>query len=95
MITWRRVWSPFRFVFFRPFFWSSWYALKEDRQSRKWAVALLKMYLAYAVRVILMNNALLYLYITVLGMSLYTAPVLSLIVCVPLDFIMNKYRPFR
>ena len=53
------------------------------------------MYLAYSVSGILINNALLYLYISVLGISVYIAPILSLIICVPVNFIMNKYWAFR
>lgn len=80
---------------FRSFFRDSRYVFLEGRENRKWAAALLKMYLAYSASGILLNNALLYLYITVLGISVYIAPILSLIVCVPVNFIMNKYWAFR
>lgn len=37
-----------------------------------------------------LNNASL-LYISIVGISLYVAPILSLIICVPVNFIMNRY----
>lgn len=80
---------------FWSFFWNSRYVFQDGRENRKWAVALLKMYLAYSVSGILLNNVLLYLYISVLGISVYIAPILSLIICVPVNFIMNKYWAFR
>ena len=85
----------FSLCVFWSFFWNSRYVFKEGRESRKWAVALTKMYFAYSVSGILLNNALLYLYISVLGISVYIAPILSLIICVPVNFIMNKYWAFK
>ena len=85
----------FSLCVFWSFFWNSRYVFQDGKENRKWAVALLKMYLAYSVSGILLNNLLLYLYISVWGISVYIAPRLSLIICVPVNFIMNKYWAFR
>ena len=85
----------FSLCVFWSFFWNSRYVFQDGKENRKWAVALLKMYLAYSVSGILLNNLLLYLYISVWGISVYIAPILSLIICVPVNFIMNKYWAFR
>ena len=85
----------FSLCVFWSFFWNSRYVFQDGRENRKWAVALLKMYLAYSVSGILLNNLLLYLYISVLGISVYIAPILSLLICVPVNFVMNKYWAFK
>lgn len=74
------------------FFRNSRYVFQEWRENRKWFIAPMKMYLAHTVSVILLNNALLCLYITILGISVYIAPVLLLILCVPVISVMNRYR---
>lgn len=85
----------FSLCVFWSFFWNSRYVFSEGREKRKWAAALLKMYLAYSVSGILLNNLLLYIYISVLGISVYIAPILSLLICVPVNFVMNKYWAFK
>lgn len=86
--------ATFSLCVFCPFFLSCRYALKEGRQSRKWTVDPHDVP-AYAVSWIVLNNVLLYLYITVPVILVYVVPVLPLIVCVPVSFIMNGYLAFR
>ena len=85
----------FSLCVFWSFFWNSRYVFQDGRESRKWVNALVKMYLAYSVSGILLNNALLYLFISVLGISVYIAPILSLMICVPVNFILNRYWAFK
>lgn len=77
------------------FFWNSRYVFEEGQESRKWVIALVKMYLAYSVSGILVNNLLLYIAVSVLGISVYMAPILSLFICVPVNFVLNKYWAFK
>lgn len=53
------------------------------------------MYLSYPVSGIILNNVLYDLYISVLWISVYIAPILSFIFCVPVNLMVNKYLPFR
>lgn len=85
----------FSLCVFWSFFWNSRYVFQDGRENRKWVNALIKMYLAYSVSGILLNNALLYLFISALGISVYIAPILSLFVCVPVNFMLNKYWAFK
>ncbi len=85
----------FSLCVFWSFFWNSRYVFQDGRENRKWINALIKMYLAYSVSGILLNNALLYLFISVIGISVYIAPILSLFVCVPVNFMLNKYWAFK
>ena len=50
---------------------------------------------AYQVSWIVLDNVLLCLRISVLWISEYIALVLPLIVCVPVNCVMNRYRAFR
>lgn len=77
------------------FFWNSRYVFEEGQESRKWVIALVKMYLAYSVSGILINNLLLYIAVSILEISVYMAPILSLFICVPVNFILNKYWAFK
>lgn len=85
----------FSLCVFCSFFWNSLYVFREWLENGKWFIALMKMYPAYPVSWILLNDELLYFCITILGISGCIAPVLSLVVCVLVSFIMNRYCVFR
>ena len=85
----------FSLCVFWSFFWNSRYVFRDGRDKRRWAVALVKRYLAYSVSGILLNNVLLYVFISVLGISVYIALILSLVICVPVNFMLNKYWAFK
>ena len=77
------------------YFWNSRFVFEEGQENRTWLIALIKMYLAYSVSGILVNNLLLYIAVSVLGISVYMAPILSLFICVPVNFVLNKYWAFK
>ena len=67
----------------------------EDGQSRnRWKV-LFKTYIAYGLTGILLTNILSYVWIDVLGISKYISPMINLIICVPINFIINKLWAFQ
>lgn len=66
----------------------------EGRQRNLWK-ALLKAYAAYGLTGILLNNILSWLWITVFHISKYVAPLINLIISVPLNFIINKLWTFN
>lgn len=57
-------------------------------------VMLLKTYAAYALTGILLNNILSWLWIERFDISKYVAPLINLIISVPLNFVINKLWTF-
>ena len=68
---------------------------KEDGETRVWWKTLIKAYLSYGITGILLANALLYLWIDVLGVNQYLAFFLNLIITIPTNFLLNKLWAFR
>ena len=78
------------------FYWNNKYVFQEkDGQKRNVWKTLLKTYLSYAFTGIVLNNALSYLWIEIVGISKYIAPIINLLISVPLNFIINKKWAFR
>ena len=78
------------------FYWNNKYVFKKgEGQTRRLGRALLKTYVAYALTGIVLANVLSYVWIDVLGISKYVAPLINLIISIPLNFIINKFWAFR
>lgn len=67
----------------------------EDGEERSILKALLKTYVSYSFTGLFLNSILLVLWVKVLHISEFAAPVINLIVSVPLNFIINKFWAFR
>lgn len=78
------------------FYWNNRLVFKEETCEKRsvWKV-LMKTYIAYGFTGIILNNLLSLLWISVFGISKYIAPLLNLILSVPLNFIINKFWAFR
>jgi len=78
------------------FFWNSRYVFKKDNGAKRSVLqALIKTFISYAFTGLLLQNIFLFIFIDILHISKYIAPLISLVVTVPLNFIMNKYWAFR
>ena len=78
------------------FYWNNKYVFTlEEGRSRNIGKALLKTYISYGFTGIFLNNILSYLWIEKLGISKYIAPLINLIVSVPLNFLINKFWAFE
>ena len=78
------------------FFWNSRYVFKkEDGAKRNIFHALIKTFVSYAFTGLLLQNIFLFVFIDILHISKYIAPLFSLIITVPLNFIMNKLWAFK
>jgi len=78
------------------FYWNNKYVFAEkEGQKRAVLPALLKTYAAYALTGILLTNVLSWVWIDVLGISRYIAPILNLVINTPLNFIINKIWAFQ
>ena len=75
------------------YFWNSRFIFKEKRESSGWR-ALGKVFLSYGVSFCL-STALMLLFVQVLHISAYLAPILRLLFTVPLNFVMNKLWAFK
>lgn len=78
------------------FYWNNKkvFVLQEGEKRSMWQ-ALLKTYISYSFTGLFLNSALLVLWIRVLGISEFIAPIINLLVSVPLNFIINKFWAFR
>lgn len=57
--------------------------------------ALLKTYASYFLTGIIINLVLLHIQVNILGVSEYVAPIINLIITVPINFLLNKYWAFK
>lgn len=57
--------------------------------------ALLKTYISYGFTGIVLNNVLSWLWIQGMGISKFIAPLINLIISVPINFVINKFWAFR
>lgn len=78
------------------FYWNNKYvfSLKGGEQRSLWK-SLLKTYISYSFTGLFLNTILLYLWVDILGINEFIAPLINLIVSVPINFFMNKFWAFR
>ena len=78
------------------FFWNNKYvfAVGEGR-TRNTFHALIKTYVSYSFTGLFLNSLLLILWVKVLGISEFIAPIINLLISVPLNFIINKFWAFK
>ena len=74
--------------------WSYWWNSRLVFGSRGWR-ALLKTYASYSITGLFLSSVLLVFWIQVLHVSEFVAPLLSLLVTVPLNFLLNKFWAFK
>ena len=78
------------------FYWTNRFVfVKQVGEQRKIWKALVKTYIAYGFTGILLSNILSWIWINVFEISKYVAPLINLIISVPLNFIINKFWAFK
>lgn len=78
------------------FYWNNRYVFKlKDGETRNFAASLFKTYMSYGFTGIILNNILSYIWIDMLGISKVVAPLINMIIGVPINFIINKLWAFR
>lgn len=75
------------------FYWNNKYVF--TGHGNFWLCAFFKMFCTYAATGLLLHNALLFLLVEYLSVSKYIAPILLLVVTIPLNFFVNKYWSFK
>lgn len=78
------------------FYWNNRYVFKlKEGEKRNFAVALFKTYMSYGFTGIILNNILSYIWIDMLGISKVVAPLINMIIGVPINFMINKLWAFK
>ncbi len=78
------------------YFWNNRYVFKvSEGEKRSVWKTLLKTYVSYAFTGLILANVLSYIWIDVIGISKFIAPLLNLIFSVPINFLLNKLWAFR
>lgn len=78
---------------FWAFFWNYRYVFEQS--DNKWYVELWKSFIAYSFTGLILSTVLLYLWVDVFHISKLIAPIINLIITVPLNFIINKCWAFK
>lgn len=67
----------------------------EEGKKRSWFPALIKTYISYSFTGLFLNTALLYLWVDILHVSEFIAPIFNLVIAVPINFLINKFWAFK
>lgn len=77
------------------FYWNNKFVFKDNGGRRNILHALLKTYMSYAFTGLFLNSILSFVWVEVFHWSKMIAPIINLLVSVPLNFIMNKFWAFK
>ena len=78
------------------FYWNNRYVFREEEgKKRSWRHTYIKTFLAYASTGLVLNNILLILWVDVLHISELIAPLINLVVTIPLNYLINKFWAFK
>ena len=78
------------------FYWNRRFVFRpEEGRTLSWPQALLKTYISYAFTGLVLNNILSVVLVGVFGVSKLIAPILNLLISVPVNFLLNKFWAFR
>lgn len=78
------------------FYWNNKYVFtKKEGEARNLGMTLLKTYISYGFTGIILTNIMSFIWINCFGISKYIAPIINLIISVPLNFIINKKWAFK
>ena len=78
------------------FYWNNKFVFKKEEGEKRniWA-ALFKTYVSYGFTGLILNNILSVLWVSVLHISKMLAPIINLVISIPINFFMNKLWAFR
>jgi len=78
------------------FYWNSKLVFTlEEGKERSVGKALIKTFISYSFTGLFLSSILLFLWVRVLGISEFIAPLINLLITVPLNFIINKFWAFK
>ena len=78
------------------YFWNNRFVFKGNVKTKKdIVISLLKTYATYAFTSLFLSEVLLMFWVRIAGINEYIAPVLNLLITVPLNFLLQKYWAFK
>lgn len=78
------------------FYWNNKFVFtKKENENRSIIRALLKTYVSYAFTGLFLSSVLSILWVEIVGIPKLFAPIINLLVSVPLNFVINKFWAFR
>lgn len=78
------------------FYWNNSYVFKKDEEEKRSPIlAFIKLFLSYAGTGLLLHNVLLWLFVDIIGINQYVAPIINLFITIPTNFLLNKFWAFR
>lgn len=77
------------------FYWNNKFVFQDNDGKRNILSALLKTYMSYAFTGLFLNSILSFVWVEIFHWSKMIAPIINLLVSVPLNFIMNKFWAFK
>lgn len=78
------------------FFWNNRYVFrKTEGEKRNTVLTLVKTFLAYGSTGLILSNILLIIFVEKFNISKFFAPLIILIITIPLNFIINKFWAFK
>lgn len=78
------------------FYWNNKYVFTlEKGENRSIFKSLMKTYVSYSFTGLFLNNVLLYLWVEIIGISEYIAPLLNLFISVPVNYVINKFWAYK
>lgn len=79
---------------FWSFYWNRKYVFADGENVVPWYKALIKSFIAYSFTGVFLNSVLSFLWVEIVGISKVIAPVINLVINVPVNFVMNKFWAF-
>lgn len=77
------------------FYWNNKYVFDDVGRERNIVQALLKTYISYAFTGLFLNSILAVLWVQVFDINKMFAPIINLLISVPINFVMNKFWAFK
>ena len=77
------------------FYWNNKFVFHDKKENRNWLHALIKTYISYAFTGLFLNSILSIIWVEVFRWSKLIAPIINLLVSVPMNFILNKFWAFK
>ncbi len=78
------------------YIWNNKYVFKQEEGTKRvWWKAYMKTFLSYAATGLILENVLLVVWIDMLGINKTIAPLVTLLITIPLNFLMNKFWAYK